>query len=129
MCGFQGRQIFVKIMKRICVKHHASRWSNGFFKINFSVSLYIYLLLTKEFKVFFTVRKRSCGKVRNLRCFLLSANEVAERYCFHKCVSRILSTGGGVHPLRQTPPPPPPRDGHWSGGRYASCWNAFLLHW
>ena len=55
-------------------------------------------------------------------------------------MSRILSTGGGVSasgsrgclplgpgvytPLRQTSPPP---DGHCSG-RYASHWNAFLLH-
>ena len=30
---------------------------------------------------------------------------------------------GGVHPRADTPPP---ADGHCSG-RYASCWNAFLL--
>ena len=35
--------------------------------------------------------------------FLLPGNEVAERLCFHKRVSRILSTGG-VHPMADTPP-------------------------
>ena len=43
--------------------------------------------------------------------FLLSANEVAERLCFQKRVSRILSIGGGVHPLwadTTTPGNPPP---------------------
>ena len=45
---------------------------------------------------------------------LPSATVVAERQCFHKCMSRILSTGGGVfqHAVGQTPPslgrhPPP----------------------
>ena len=36
--------------------------------------------------------------------YLPSVNEVAERWCFHKRVSRILSKGvGGVHPPGQTP--------------------------
>ena len=60
--------------------------------------------------------------------FLLPpANEVAERWCFHKRMSRILSTVGGevYTPLgRQTPPPP--SDRHCSR-RYASYWNAFLF--
>ena len=47
------------------------------------------------------------------------ANELAERYCFHKCVSRILSTGGclpdsrqgrlGRHPTWADTRPLPPR--------------------
>ena len=60
---------------------------------------------------------------------LPSANTVAERQCFHKHVSRILSTGrwGGVHPLGHPPTrtdrhPPSPADGYCSG-RYASYWN------
>ena len=36
--------------------------------------------------------------------FLPSANEVAERYCFHKRVSRIVSRREGVHiPWEDTP--------------------------
>ena len=67
--------------------------------------------------------------------FLLSANEVAERYCFNTCLSVILFTGGDVsqHALGQTPPgrPPPlwadtPLPGGHCCGRYASYWNAFL---
>ena len=86
----------------------------------------------------------------NMVLYVLSANEVAERWCFHKHLPRILSTWWEVctptqtHP-RQTPPgqtPPPcadtrlgrqppwsdlPRDDYCSG-QYASYWNACLLH-
>ena len=53
---------------------------------------------------YFTVRKRSCGKVM----------------VFFLHLSVILFTGG-----RCTPPRADPRDGHCSG-RYASHWNAFF---
>ena len=63
--------------------------------------------------------------------FLPSATVVAERLCFHRCLS--VHRGGGVHtplgrhPLgRHTPPGRHPPGGHCSG-RYASYWNAFLL--
>ena len=56
--------------------------------------------------------------------------------CFHKRVSRILSTGGGYGPrswqtlpwavIPWTDPPPNPGDGYRSR-RYASYWNAFLF--
>ena len=62
-----------------------------------------------------------------LSLLLPSATIVVERYCFHKHVSRILSTGGDIHsPLGRPPPGRHPPDGH-CGGRYASHWNAFLL--
>ena len=38
--------------------------------------------------------------------YLLSANEVVERKCFHKCVSRILSTGGCIPPCTGADNPP-----------------------
>ena len=70
------------------------------------------------------------------------ATVVAGRQCFHKCVSRILSTGEGCvsqHFPGQTPPgqtplsradtPYPKHYGIRStSGRYASYWNAFLWY-
>ena len=60
--------------------------------------------------------------------WLPSATVVAERLCFHRCLSVHW---GGLHLPGQagiTPraEPPSPGDGHCSG-RYASYWNAFLL--
>ena len=64
---------------------------------------------------------------RNSWSYLLpSATTVAERLCFHRC----LSTRQKADPrpmVRHLPPPPADRrDGHCSR-RYASYWNAFLL--
>ena len=96
-------------------------------------------------------RRKSCREYDPLWLFLPSATEVAERLCFHKCLSFCPRGLGGVHPPpRQTRPPlwvdtprpgrppqpgrhplarqtlPPPwADCHCSG-RYASYWNALL---
>ena len=56
-------------------------------------------LLWKYYWFTLMVKRYGCRSVPTL---LPSANEVAERYCFHKRVSRILSTGGCLsarHPL------------------------------
>ena len=92
------------------------------------------------------------GLVEHARCLrghtkieskslLPSATLVAERLCFHRCVSVHGRGGGGVHPMSRHPPgkapsrqtapagkhqTPPPADGYCSG-RYASHWNAFLF--
>ena len=75
--------------------------------------------------------------------FLPSATVVAERLCFHRCLS--VHRGEVYTPWQTDPPPsgswtdtaapretpplcrqPPPPDGYCSE-RYASLWNAFLL--
>ena len=70
------------------------------------------------------------------QCYLLflpSATVVVERECFHKHVSRILSTGGCTPP-RQTPPSPETAsavDGTHPTGMH-SCWwylNELRIIW
>ena len=58
-----------------------------------------------------------------LEC-LPSVTVVAEKLCFHRCLS--VHGGGEVHTPSWADTPAPQADGHCSG-RYASYWNALLL--